>query len=80
MPQVGMVINYNPPVGNPERAMFTTYVQRVCSSGTCRIVFNLWAGQAEGRSISTLEEHFGLCFSSVVDEEDIQYAVWKAYL
>ena len=64
--QVEIIINYNPPVGElNENGVFTTYVHRVCSSSCGRAVFNLWAGQAEKRSITAIEEHFSLEFSTI---------------
>lgn len=66
MQKVEIIINYNPPVGELDKnGVFTTYVHRVCSSSCGRAVFNLWAGQAEKRSITAIEEHFSLEFSTI---------------
>jgi len=79
--QVEMIINYNPPVGEPgENGMFTAYVHRVCSSSCGHAVFNLWAGQAEKRSITAIEEHFSLEFNILIEHEELRVAVQQADL
>ncbi len=76
-----MVVNYNPPVSHPtETALYTTYVQRVCSSPSGRLVINLWVGQAEGNSIAALEHHFNLEFATIDEHDDLRFAVWQAGL
>ena len=79
--QVEMIINYNPPVGElGENGMFTTYVHRVCSSSCGRAVFNLWAGQAEKRSVTAIEDNFSLEFDSLIEHEELRVAVQQADL
>ena len=76
--QVTLTINYNPPAllgrhGDHDQSLFHTYVRRVCSSKPNQLVFNLWAGQAEGKSIAALEKHFDLkiCTLDLVQIEHI---------
>ncbi len=79
--QVEIIINYNPPVGElDENGVFTTYVHRVCSSSCGRAVFNLWAGQAEKRSITAIEEHFSLEFSTMNEHGELCVSVQQADL
>ncbi|DBA97125.1 TPA: Eukaryotic initiation factor 4A-III [Trebouxia sp. C0004] len=81
MQKVEITINYNPPVGKPgKNGMFTTYVHRVCSSSCGHAVFNLWAGQAEKRTITAMEEHFSLEFDTLNEHEELCVAVQQVDL